>query len=145
MATSPVVIPHASTLLAEAVIIDSTNTTTVQTLLTVPNGMRCVVTGLVLRNPNLLMTAGRTFSVGFNAAGNDVFAANTCSTLALPLAGTTCAVYNLGGTTNSVAVASPAAGSVVGLGGATLSMSVFSATALATAVKCDVYGYLVAI
>lgn len=61
--TAPVVIPYALTQLATGVVLDGTSTSA-QTVMTVPAGMKCVPMFLVFREASATVNAAATVSVG---------------------------------------------------------------------------------
>lgn len=134
MATAPVVVPGAQTLLAQSVVLDATLTTS-QTVFTVPAGMRAVVTGVVFRDASAAVNAATTWSAGFDASSVNVFP--TGRTTIQSMAATT-AQYSFNAVGAIASTTSPLQGQ------ATTNFSVkFGGTLTSNGtVKCDVLGYL---
>lgn len=134
MATAPVVIPGALTLLASSVTLDAT-LTTAQTVFTSPIGEKALPLFAVFRDAGAAVNAATTVSVG-NAASATAYL--NASTLLQSMATTTGPVVQpLYGSSVGTAVASMKANTAftVTFGGTLTSNG---------AVRCDVYGFLYA-
>lgn len=131
MASAPVVIPQAQTILADGVTLDAT-LTTAQTVFTVPNGMKCVISAVVFRDATASVNAATTFSVGVNGTANNVVSASTAAQ-SMAAGNAVRGVATL--TSTSTAYGTSGQNCTLTFAG-TLTSNGF--------VKCDVLGYLVA-
>lgn len=135
MASAPVVIPHALTLLAEGVALDAT-LTTAQTVYTVPNGLKAVPLFFAFRETSATVNAATTISVGNTASATAYLSASGVLQSML---------------TSTGAILTPAYGSSVASAKALQTQgSNFTVTFGGTLtsngqLKCDVLGYLTAV
>lgn len=133
MATAPVVIPGALTLLASSVSLDAT-LTTAQTVFSSPIGEKALPLFIVFRDAGATVNAATTVSLG-NASSATAYL-NASSLLQSML-------------TTTGAIVQPLYGSSVATAKAPMAQnSAFTATFAGTltsngAVRCDVYGFLV--
>lgn len=115
---------NADSLLASVVV--NLNDAVVSTLFTVPTGKRCIITKVIMREPDgAVGTAELTF--GFNGTATDVMATPT--------------QYGLTGTTNYIIIY-PDDDAVRGVAAGTFKIDVETAEGGARTATIDVFGYL---
>jgi hypothetical protein len=148
MAVAALIIPGAVLKLAEGVVVDSTNTTTAQTLFTVQNGMKAVILAVVFKDPSVTMAATCAFTTGFSAGIVAATNVTASGVLSVALASGTAQVLQVGnvgtqgaaGTAASAFLPAAAGGPAYGIQAQNYNIK-FSATGTTTAVKVDVLGY----